>query len=320
MSVTTDYFRSGIRAGHSGMSGIGKEAAKWGNVALGAIALAFYLVLAGIAQVPWPVLVGPFVLIGIARLMGLRSIWRAPSSSAGTRNGRSEATLLGRVLRRVDAPDGGSRNEMESLESRVDEDQPQRVIARLEADLGKTGKEYARNAYVIGRQYMRLDQYEEAREWLRRAQRQSSARSVLRTNLQSQQDACNRRLLAQGDDRFAAGDFHGARERYARLSLGLAPEEGGRLAVFLRSACAYSMLRDYEDARQAVLQSLKTDEETDEALALLDLLHEVRDEETGGEGARDVMGRIDEQIADHVLRLMDGLRSKCLGSEGACAR
>ena len=319
MSVPTEYFNSMTQAGHASASGIGKEAAKWGHVALGAVALGLYLVLAATAEVPWPVMIGPFVLFGVARLMGLRSIWRVPLSGSN-HQGKPSLALLEQALRHFDAHFRKARIEMASLESRVEEGEPLRVIEKLKAGLEKTGNDKATSAYEIGRQYMRLGQYEEAREWLRRAQRLSSCPSALEESLKLQQSACNLRLLDEGDALFEAGDFHGARERFARLSQGLAEGERVHLAVFLRSACVYSKLRDYEDAAQAVLQALKTGEETEKALALLDLLQKLSNPEEVAPQTIDVRERIEAQIADHVARLMEALRTPGRESNGASSR
>ena len=51
------------------------EGGRWDQVVLGAIALGLYMLLAATSEAIWPVLLAPFVLLGIARLMGLRSLW-----------------------------------------------------------------------------------------------------------------------------------------------------------------------------------------------------------------------------------------------------
>ncbi len=52
------------------------EKARWTQVGLGAIALGLYMLLTATSDAIWPVLFGPFMLLGIARLMGLRSLWK----------------------------------------------------------------------------------------------------------------------------------------------------------------------------------------------------------------------------------------------------
>jgi len=56
------------------------ESGQWDQVVLGAIALGLYMLLAATSEAIWPVLLGPFMLLGIARLMGLQSLWKRNSS------------------------------------------------------------------------------------------------------------------------------------------------------------------------------------------------------------------------------------------------
>ena len=78
MSVATEYFHSRKRTDYAGALGIGRFNA-WISVGLGAVALGLYLVLAATTESLWPVVVGPFFLVGVARLMGLRSLWSKSS-------------------------------------------------------------------------------------------------------------------------------------------------------------------------------------------------------------------------------------------------
>jgi len=90
MSVSSEYFLSDIQPGtghdHSSVSTLETdekespasrlESGRWDQVVLGAIALGLYMLLAATSEAIWPVLLGPFVLLGVARLMGLRSLWK----------------------------------------------------------------------------------------------------------------------------------------------------------------------------------------------------------------------------------------------------
>ena len=90
MNVSSEYFHPGFRFGsersrptaqlvginEKGATDIRLERARWTQVGLGAIALGLYTLLTATSGAIWPVLIGPFVLLGIARLMGLRSLWR----------------------------------------------------------------------------------------------------------------------------------------------------------------------------------------------------------------------------------------------------
>ena len=90
MSVSSDYFLPGFRFGSARSRSTAQlvgtnekdttctrlERARWIQVGLGAIALGLYTLLTATSDAVWPVLIGPFVLLGIARLMGLRSLWK----------------------------------------------------------------------------------------------------------------------------------------------------------------------------------------------------------------------------------------------------
>ncbi len=216
--------------------------------------------------------------------------------------------LVGRVLQGIDVRLAEQRAAMESLESEITTGEPTRLIDELKSQARNTGRKPPATAYLIGRQYMRLGRFEEAREWMLKAARQSSKHSDLQEAVNSHLSVCNIQLLAEGDACFAAGDFHGARERYARLTQGLSDREGRQWAIFLRSSCVYCKLGHYEDADQAVLQALKSDEATDEALGLLDLLQRLINAKDHDSQATDLRSQIEAQLASYVAGLMDGLR------------
>ncbi len=226
--------------------------------------------------------------------------------------------VLGRFLPGMGARRARERTEVASLESEIASGEPASVIAELEAQTGKRRKVQARTAYVIGRQYMRLGQFDSAREWLRGARRHCGKPSFLRESIESHLGACSMQLLAEGDSSFADGDYHKARERYARISQGLARSEEWRLALFLRSACVYCQLCDYEQAGQAILQALKSGEDTDRALALLDLLQKLSRSPDGGPNTIYAREQLEEQLAGQVADLMASLGVRRLEMAGAC--
>lgn len=246
-----------------------------------------------------------------ADLGGERASWRRVGIRAFALG------LLKRFSPDMDARHARERTAMASLESEIAAGEPTRVIAELEAHIGKQRKDRAKNAYVVGRQYMRLGQFDVAREWLRRAQRQIGKSSYLRESIASHLGTCAIQLLAEGDSSFADGDYHSARERYARLSQGLSRNEERRLALFLRSACVYCQLCDFEQAGQAVLQALKSGEETDRALALLDLLRKLSKSRDGAPKEMRAREHLDEQLARQVLELMASLGARRLEMAGA---
>ena len=304
MSGRTEFFHTGIQTRPFGIVSM-LSGGSWTWIGLGAVALAFYLFLAATSQSEWPVLVGPFVLVGSARLMGLRSLWPESSGERSLRESPSLG-LVEKASLHADAvhPEDGS--ELASLEIEIAAQEPQPAIDELTRNAGKTGRRRARNAYMIGRQYMRLEQFEEAREWLLQVASQGKKHSALRNAADRYLSACNVELLAQGDAFYASGDLHRARERYARLSQGIPEGEGRSLAVFLRTACVYCDLQDYEAAGQAVLQALNSGEHADKALGLRKILQALAESEEGmsTSNSRD---RVEAALADHVSRLMDGL-------------
>ena len=76
---------------------------------------------------------------------------------------------------------------------------------------------------------------------------------------------------------FKAGDFHLANERFALAAHGLSTEVSNQFSYFLRAACVYCKLEEYENASQAILQALHHHQETDAALELNNLLSQVKD-------------------------------------------
>jgi len=306
MSVASEHFYSQAHPHDVISSRASKGLSAWISVGLGAVALC--LLLAATLESPWPILLGPFLLVGVARLMRLRSPWSAESGDSVTKQRSRFGGLMG-ISKKV----GFNRYERQAaaaaLESRILAGEPQRVIKELRSGIGNAGKKCAEHAYVIGRQYMRLGHFGEAREWLRSAGQKCKTFSVLDQMAESHLGVCNARLLAEGDAFFAAGDYQSARERYARLSHGLGDREGKGLATFLRSACVYCMLREYEPARQALLQALNLDQGTDDALTLLGLLQSLPKPKNVRARLLDPRVQIEERLARRSKDVMAGLRA-----------
>jgi len=198
-------------------------------------------------------------------------------------------------------------NSIVALESALGKRDPQALIGTLKRYFGKAGKGHLQCACVIGRQYMKLGRYSHAREWLNKARRCDRKTLLYGNRIKELIDACNERLLAEGDTLFMAGDYHGARARYARLSHDLGDREKKRFALFLRSACVYCKLKDYRDADQSILQALRFDHETDKSLTLIHLLHELQDGGVKGRKVEDSPERIRQSIDEYISGLMNGL-------------
>ena len=71
----------------------------------------------------------------------------------------------------------------------------------------------------------------------------------------------------------------------------------------------YCILREYEPARQALLQALKLDRGTDDALTLLDLLQLLQKPANGGMPPVDSRRRIEERLERRAKAVMDRLRA-----------
>lgn len=307
MSVATEHFYSHSRTEHAGVVGVWAEIPARIPAGLGVAALGLYLALAPATESLWPLLFGAVLLVGAALLTGLRFLRTARSDQTPSLQGAC-ARFLGRASKELSSCGYEHKTVAATLEPVIHAGEPQVVIDDLKARIGHAGKKRAESAYVIGRQYMRLGDYGEAREWLRKARRNGRRFSNLDELAEQHLGVCNAQLLAEGDALYAVDDYHGARERYARLSQGLGFGEGQGLAVFLRSACVYCELRDYERARLAVLHALKSDQETDDALALLDLLQQLSNPANAGMEMREAREGIEHRLAGRVALIMGHLR------------
>jgi len=182
-----------------------------------------------------------------------------------------------------------------------------RVVELLKTHFEHGERKYVQSAYVIGRELVRLKEYAEAREWLRIAEVRNRKFPVYVDQIRDFTEKCNRHLFTEGDVAFKAGDFHLANERFALAAKGLSTEVNNEFAYYLRAACVYSKLEQYENASQALLQALDHQQETDTALELSKLVNNqlnlVRDEpqakEEHQESSKD-LERLVNQIMDSL--------------------
>ena len=149
------------------------------------------------------------------------------------------------------------------------------IIDILTAHFERGDTRYVQSAYIIGRHYMRLGNYADAREWLTKAESRNRKFNLYGNRIGEWIRVCNVRLLEEADDSYKAGDYQQAREHYAVLAHGLSDEDRKRCAVYLRSACVYCKLQDYRNADQAILQALGNNHATDLCLTLVPLLQEM---------------------------------------------
>ena len=196
---------------------------------------------------------------------------------------------------------------IDSLLSAVDEKDHAKSIDILISNFEDQEKKYVQSAYVIGREFMRLDRYADAREWLQKAKNRNKITRVYVDQISGLIDACNENLFSEGDVLFEAGDYYYALERYALASHDLGFPEKQRFASHLRLACVYCELTRYEDAYQETLHALHDDHETDASLQLNDMLKKHRGEIAGTsepeESRKKLLGDIDEYVTDVMSRL-----------------
>ena len=187
------------------------------------------------------------------------------------------------------------------LKSAIEMRNPQGVIDILAAKFETSGKKYTQSAYVIGRQYMKLEQFADARDWLKTAKARDRASLLHDKRIIRFIKTCNDKLVAEGDRLFEASHYHYARAQYALISQGLDNSDKRRFAIYLRSACAYCKLNNYLEAQQAVLHALRSDQETSRSLTLITLLHKLVDRTD--EERDKVQEDIDECVSDIMIRL-----------------
>lgn len=149
------------------------------------------------------------------------------------------------------------------------------IIEILTTNFEQGETKYAQSAYIIGRHYMRLGCYVDARTWLTKAEFRNRKFDLYGNRIRYWVQVCNTRLLKEADDAFKAADYQRAKELYAFLDHGLSDADMQRCAVYLRSACVYCKLKDYQNADQSLLQALHHNHETDLALTLASSLREI---------------------------------------------
>lgn len=182
----------------------------------------------------------------------------------------------------------------------------ERIVELLKTYFEQEDKKYVQSAYVISRELVRLEKYADALEWLRIAEVRNREFPMYANQIRDFTDRCNRHLIAEGDRAFKARDFHLANERFALAAHGLSAEVSNQFAYYLRAACVYCKLEDYENAGQATLLALNHEQETDAALQLNKLLNSIKDNPREKEARPELL----EQLDRFVNRTMDGLSTR----------
>ena len=186
----------------------------------------------------------------------------------------------------------------------------ERTVELLETHFETEDKKHVQSAYIIGRALIGLEKYVDAREWLHIAEVRNRNAPMYVDQIKDLTDRCTRQLFAEGDMAFKAGDFHLANEQYALAAHGLSAEVSNRFSYYLRAACTYCKLEDYENASQALLQAFDHQQETDTALELSKLvnrlLHLIKDDHH----TKEQHPRLAEELDQFVDRTMDSLATR----------
>jgi tetratricopeptide (TPR) repeat protein len=199
------------------------------------------------------------------------------------------------------------RKVITELLAATEEKDHERIVELLKTHFEHGSRKYVQSAYVIGRELVRLEKYADAREWLRIAEVRNRKFPMYVNQIRDLADKCNRHMCVEGDLAFKAGDFHLANERFALAAHGLSPEVSRRFAYYLRTACVYCKLGEYENASQAVLMALHHQQDTDTALELNKLVNEmlnlVRDNAQAGEEHQKLSKALDRFVNQTMASL-----------------
>ncbi len=180
----------------------------------------------------------------------------------------------------------------------------ERTVELLMTYFEQGEQKYVQSAYMIGRDLVRIEKYADAREWLRIAEARNSKFPMYMNQIGELTDRCNRQLFAAGDAAFKAGDFHLANENLALAVHGLSTGASKQFAYYLRAACVYCKLEEYENASDALLQALHHEHETDTALALNTLVDKMLDlikEQPDSKEERAALSRELDRFVDQTM-------------------
>ena len=186
----------------------------------------------------------------------------------------------------------------------------ERIVELLKIHFEHEERKYVQSAYVIGRELVRLKKYADAREWLHIAEVRNRKYPMYVDQIRDFTDRCNRHLFAEGDVAFEAGDFHLANERFALAAHGLSTEVSNRFAYYLRAACVYCKLEEYENASEALLQALHHQQETDTALEMNKLVTHLLNLLRDNPQAKEEHQNLSKELDRLVNQTMDSLSTR----------
>ena len=167
------------------------------------------------------------------------------------------------------------RHLIKALMAALEEDDHGKVVSILEQNFEGGERAYVQSAFIIGREYLQLGRYVKARNWLNVAVSRNRKKPLYGGQIKRLINTCNERLFKQGDMLFHAGEFHEARICFSKASHGLDQKDGIRFVPFLRLACVYCRLGDYEDATQAVSVALRNQQQSETSRAFGELLEDL---------------------------------------------
>jgi tetratricopeptide (TPR) repeat protein len=199
------------------------------------------------------------------------------------------------------------RDVIADLELNIERQDSLGIINTLIDKFEQGKKRYAQSAFIIGRHYMRLSHYVEAREWLTRAEFRNRKFNLYGERIDYWINTCNKRLLIEADASFEAADYYQAKEHYAVLDHGLSEAEKRHCAIYLRITCVYCKLRDYANADQALLQALEHNHQTDYALELVPLLRPLLEPAAGKGVSKEKLKSIEARLDARTTEIMRDL-------------
>ncbi len=202
---------------------------------------------------------------------------------------------------------------LEALEHEAEKGDSLGVIAKLISSFEMSGKKYVQSACLIGRQYARLDRHIDARLWFEKACIRNQGDNLYGNRIDNWIRQCNLNLLDEADSSFKAAEYQQAKEHYAALDHGLNNRTKRLFSIYLRTACTYCKLHDYERADQAILAALHREHGTDEALILVPLLRKLIDEDLGSSGTRNGLALRRDAIEKHSSEIMERLFAQGAG-------
>ena len=113
------------------------------------------------------------------------------------------------------------RDAIETLITAVEESDHQEVIDVLIQNFEGKNKVCVQAAFVIGRQFLKLNKFVEARDWLQAAAYRNKQKPLYGSQIRRMIDATNTRMFVHGDALFQDSDLHEAKKCFSEASHGL---------------------------------------------------------------------------------------------------